>query len=307
MGKKRKIKKKINKKNNSLNNPNKTFLGIVWGEETKFYIIYFFSFLNGAFLGAGGLVLENFIIFSIGLGVLYFSFSFGVDKEGKKEAVKLNNKFALLYFVIILLCSTFFFLTKDALFSSLFVLISIIIILRQSLKENTLFSVFLFSTSLLIEGAFFVILGLRTQLDKSLLPLSSHAWSVLFLGIASSSILSSYYVLKNIKVLKDAGLKKSKKIKNKKGKEVLRPLGICRIYSLLLICGVALLSILAILGKVPLVFSLMILLLSPITNLANDFLYEKRSIPSLIEKTLNIGIFTIGAEFILIQLYFYLL
>jgi hypothetical protein len=146
-----------------------------------------------------------------------------------------------------------------------------------------------------IEMVLFMLLGVRSQLGYLF-------WPTAWLALSSGTVLSAYLVLEHISVLEEAGWQRAKQHTDKKGNSVLRPLGISRVYSLMLMFGLSAVLIASTLQFMPRLFVGLGLLMIPIPKIAAAFLNKSESLDVLKHQTLRLAIWVTMGTLVLTQI-----
>lgn len=235
---------------------------------------------------AGGFVLENMKAFMV-LTFALLSTNYSVEMFYSKS-LAYRREFKLIAAAsIVATLFWFFYLTKLATLALLIGLALLIQILNSALDHSTPGRVMIHVASILARMCIFSLAGVVTQryvFDPVL------RWEYMVFGFVPGFVLASSLVARYTQVLINHSWKRSKEIVNKKGKTRLRPAGITRVFSLLLIAGPTIPTMLTPFDRFPTPFLIVAFAFFSIPKILENFLYQGESDATLALNTANLAL-----------------
>jgi len=250
-------------------------------------ILSFVPVFVGAWI-AGGLLFTNFISLSLVVGVVVCAHYFSLAMKDERKGVSVGILRSAMLVSELLLIGYFYQRSQNVEVTALLVLVGLLALARPHIKLENPFGILCFILALILQMSLLAVLGVYSQQDRLI-------YSALVLGIVPAFILSASITARQAKVLEARGWKRSveKEIQTKKGpKQLVRPLGTARLFSLLLIVGPALVIALTLFQLLPQPFILTALILFSTPKIAASFLKDSSLDCEIADKLLMLTAFS---------------
>jgi hypothetical protein len=178
-------------------------------------------------------------------------------------------------------------------------------ILSGTLDHSSPRRVLLHSSTILARMCIFSLAGILTQRYDSDPNLR---WEYMVFGFVPGFVLAASFVARYAQVFANNGWKKSKKVTKKKGEVIVRPAGLTQIFSLILVTGPAIPTMLTPFNHFPTPFLLAATAFYSIPKILENFLHQHESNATIGLKTANLALgmtFIVFAAGLLVRLGIY--
>jgi hypothetical protein len=247
-------------------------------------VVRFSPLITGAWL-AGGFILSDVLVFAVLTAALILAY-YTAPLSKRDDVIFIKDFKYVLYLVQAGLLWVFYSLSQQWLMGVIAVLASLLVLGSGFLSLKTPASVILSMCSLVGQMSLFAVLGIFSQIhDKKPEMLVQYA----VLGFVPGMVLAAALAARHSKVFLDAAWQRSFSKQSKDGKELLRPGGLSRLYSMFIVLGPALPVALAPLGLFPWPFMACGLGYIFIPQTAENFLEEKQSDAQTAVRSTNIA------------------
>jgi len=256
----------------------------MFSEEGLFRLTYFWPFFAGALI-FDKMLLVDIVLFSLNLIVIFAVYQCSLVIQERKNTGHKSIYSGLYYGLMLLAIFLYYGQTKSLSLAGILVAYSLATLLRGLIGCRNPSRVIWSSLLVCFEVTLLPVMGLASQTKE----LTLDYLQVAILGLIPGLLLSSYLVASNSLLLKNFGWQKSAVITNKKGKEIIRPRGIARLYSIFMMLGPVVPATLLIFNRGPQSFWLYLLPVFFMPQLASDFLNETKSDEEITRKTLKLA------------------
>ena len=265
----------------------RSLMEVLYADEAEglFRVVLFSPLFFGAWLVAGP-VLEQILPFAaITAACIVAVYTQTVHRQ-KREIIFSRDFELLLFAAQALLVLAFYSLTASAEAGVAAFFSLLLLNCYLHLEFASIFSVLLGCLAVIFSMSIFGMLGIVSQVKPGEIVLVlEHG----VLGLVPGSILAAVVVLRHLKVFESQGWLRSKLVQTKKKGEQLRPLGISRVYSLLLFFGPILPVAVVPLGLLPAPFLACALAFYLVPKRADEFFRVTVEDAVLLVKTANLA------------------